>query len=437
MKGYRYLLALALVAAMAGSVYMAISQAAEKNMQYEEYLTEARRLAELNVVEGSAAYYKQALALRDSVEVSIELGQVYEDNDWIGEAISWGEYMTDHFSNDPSVYTFLLRQYIADEDYTECFALRDEVEARDVLSSDFTALLDEIEYVYEFGYDFYDDVSVFGNGLCAVLSNEKWGYANLSGSKEIKCQFAWAGVFTTDEIAPVQDENGDFFYISLTGNKKIAVQNLENCDGLGASVDQILPASDNGVYAYYDLEFEKIAGDYDDATVINGGVGAVEEDGSWYLVDSAGNILSDNAYESVVMDDKGIVCRNERIFAETEDGIVMLDTSGAQIGSQIYEDAKLFLETDSYAAVLIDSEWGFVDQEGNLVIEASYEDARSFSNGYAAVEINGKWGFIDTEGNIVIEAIFQDARDFNEQGCVFIQRSNSWQMLKLIKENYD
>src|SRR5687767_7652087 len=60
------------------------------------------------------------------------------------------------------------------------------------------------------------------------------------------------------------------------------------------------------------------------------------------------------------------------------------------------------------------AKWGFMNQRGELVIEASYDDAGPFSEGMAAVNKNGKWGFIDKEGNMVIEPVFKSAWAFHE-----------------------
>jgi hypothetical protein len=46
--------------------------------------------------------------------------------------------------------------------------------------------------------------------------------------------------------------------------------------------------------------------------------------------------------------------------------------------------------------------FGFKDSTGNIVVEAKYDDAESFSEGLAAVSLNNKWGFINKEGKEVI-----------------------------------
>ena len=57
---------------------------------------------------------------------------------------------------------------------------------------------------------------------------------------------------------------------------------------------------------------------------------------------------------------------------------------------------------DGYALVQKDFKYGFVDENGDVVVEPIYDYATSFEGGYASVEKDDKWGFIDTKGNVVI-----------------------------------
>ncbi len=43
-----------------------------------------------------------------------------------------------------------------------------------------------------------------------------------------------------------------------------------------------------------------------------------------------------------------------------------------------------------------------------MVIQPSYEDARSFYDGVAAVMVNQKWGYIDRNGNQLVAAEFDE-----------------------------
>jgi hypothetical protein len=69
--------------------------------------------------------------------------------------------------------------------------------------------------------------------------------------------------------------------------------------------------------------------------------------------------------------------------------------------------------------------WGYIDQNGNIQIEAKFDCAKPFHDGYAAInfgcnddsskrDAGGKWGFINTEGAIEIPATFEEAGSFSE-----------------------
>jgi hypothetical protein len=58
---------------------------------------------------------------------------------------------------------------------------------------------------------------------------------------------------------------------------------------------------------------------------------------------------------------------------------------------------------------------GFIDRNGNIIIDLIYKDAGNFSEGLAPVKTaDNKWGYIDTTGKMLIEPRFKYVRDFSE-----------------------
>lgn len=57
---------------------------------------------------------------------------------------------------------------------------------------------------------------------------------------------------------------------------------------------------------------------------------------------------------------------------------------------------------------------GFVDKDGNIAIDAQFDETGQFNGGLAPVKIDGKWGYIDRQGNTVIEPKFAQAGSFNK-----------------------
>lgn len=52
--------------------------------------------------------------------------------------------------------------------------------------------------------------------------------------------------------------------------------------------------------------------------------------------------------------------------------------------------------------------YGFVDEDGNWVIEPKFDIAEEFSRGVAIIKLNGKWGTINTNGSLIIKGNFDE-----------------------------
>ena len=67
----------------------------------------------------------------------------------------------------------------------------------------------------------------------------------------------------------------------------------------------------------------------------------------------------------------------------------------------------------SLAKVKIDGKWGFINENGDIIIEPKFDEALSFTeNGLAAACLNNKCGFINENGDFVIEPKFDEAGSF-------------------------
>lgn len=67
--------------------------------------------------------------------------------------------------------------------------------------------------------------------------------------------------------------------------------------------------------------------------------------------------------------------------------------------------------------------WGLQDKDGKVILPATYDDARPFSEGLAAVNrgaaisgvpSGGEWGYVDETGELVIPVTYKEAGSFSE-----------------------
>lgn len=73
---------------------------------------------------------------------------------------------------------------------------------------------------------------------------------------------------------------------------------------------------------------------------------------------------------------------------------------------------------------------GYIDKEGNIIIDCQFEAARKFtSDGLAAVKLDGKWGYIKTDGSWLLEPQFDDAHSFSN-GYAAVKLSEGQEIVK-------
>lgn len=74
--------------------------------------------------------------------------------------------------------------------------------------------------------------------------------------------------------------------------------------------------------------------------------------------------------------------------------------------------------------------WGYLNTDGEIVINAKYDMAYEFSEGLAAVKLADKWGFINPEGKVVIDLQYINADSFScGYAAVFDGSINAWKYI--------
>ena len=433
-SSYAKLIPILLVAVLLLSVYRSVS--AKNNMltQYKENISSARNAVDDGIFVDADTYYTKALEINDSPELRKEIGEYYIKTGQMQKALECADVMVDKYPKIALSYDFSLSAYFQGEDYNKCFELLSRADKLHVSSDTINKIKQTIEYYY-YTVGTYSDVQPFSSDVAAVKSDEEyWGYIDAHGRTALGYQYQQAGCFS-DDVAPIMDKDGECYFIDKSGNKKINPKGFENISSLGLSFSGIFSVCSEDKYYFTNSDGQKIAGPFDDVSVMNG-IAAVKNGEEWQLVDSNGKAISNEKYQDVAMDEKGVMNRNNRIFVMQNMKYHMIDSTEKKISDATYDDVRPFGFQDQYASVKSGDKWGFVNSDGKTVIEPQYEDARSFVNGYAAVENGGKWGFIDMDGKLVIDYTFEDARDFTSSGTCFVMKDGVWTMLILYKDNY-
>ncbi len=446
MKSYKKIMPLFLVALLAITVLYHFQDKAKMTAEYDTALETARNCAEKGIVTDALAQYATALEIRPSLELCLEAGQVYLDNNDLAGAKKWytSQLLAD-YPKDAETYAYGLSLYLAQDNYRKAFGVYEDYQTRGLNSEAVETLMDTIRYKYDLKGSF-TEVTPFSNlsGTAAVQYNGAWGYVDATGEKEISYQFLRAGVFS--EYAAVTMADGSAAYIDQEGNQKINEAFILEKDPEFGTVrefrdiqSKLILASNGKVWNYYSLStFEKVMGGFADAYPVVNGVGAVKNTaGKWALISANGTLITEYTYDDVVADEKNVISRTNAILVKSAEGYILVDRQGTRIGTGVYQDARGFQDT-SYAAVKKNGTWLYVDPQGTELEVGKYEDARSFSNGLAAVQSGGLWGYIDMTGELVIPCTFLDAGPLHSAGVAFVKPTNDqWRLLSLYSYNHD
>ena len=418
MSNYKNLVPIGLIVFGFLGCYTRLDDSAAKQRQYDQYLEDARTYREGKIYVDSFASYKSALEMKNTLNICEEVGDMLLESNKASDIESWGKYMVDTYPKNVEGYEYLIDYYMAHKNYQNCFSYYDITEKRNLHSDTLTAKINSILYEYDLGLGRYDEIEEYSNGYAVVINEGKYGYVDHSGNYNIEPTYQYAGAFGRD-FGPIQDESGEWYYVDNEGNRR-----MNYPDDLELEVTK-LGYIGNGQYAvgnestvyFANTDGEIVSGPYQDAGAYNEQRAVVKKDDKWYLAD-----VQRNSY------------RNGVAFAQIQEKYVMLNGDGKTVTTQKYQDAKCFLD-DTYAAVEINGLWGFVDNQGKVVIEPVYEDALSFSNGFAAVKKDGLWGYINLEGKMVISPVFEDAHSMNANRLCFVKEESSdkWAVLRLIR----
>lgn len=435
MKNYKGLVPIVLAVCLVLSFYMLITTRADVANQYNTYLKQAREYGEKGIVVDAVYNYNAAMAIKDSLDLHLEVGNLYVQMEELDMAIAWGQKMVENYPTEAAAYEFLLTRYRANSDFHRCFALYEVIQKRELASEKITEIMKDIQYVFYYG-EAFDDVGPYSDGYYSVNREGKWGLATVNGNTAVYARYASVGAFVNG-LAPVKTFDGEVYFIDVDGNKKKVVTAAGNLTELQPMVGDLYAGFDGVSWAFYNTNDKKVSEDYSNVSLMANGVAAVQKDGRWQVVDGNFNPISTDTYTDVVQDDRGVACRNGVIFVNKGNGYYMIDTTGKQVCDKVFEDVRLFGD-QTYAAVETAQGWTFIDGKGEFVFKDRYfDDARSFVNGFAAVCGDGLWGYIDQEGNEVIAYQFMDAKDFSPKGCAFVKTENAWILLRLYSKNYE
>lgn len=267
----------------------------------------------------------------------------------------------------------------------------------------------------------------YKNGYIVVNNEDKYGVIDFDSKIILEAKF--------EDIKQI---TGNHMYIVKQDGKWKVIDNEQNIilednfyDVSQIVNDKIVVKKDNKYGVTLTNKEEKIKPQYEELLHIFGEYYIAKKDGKYGVVNTTNEIILPFEYSSIsyqkdvdfIIADKENATLQEiynNKFEKKLDGIIS-DINSEKAYFRIYtgEEYKYYnlkFEEKKSQDVLTDNnlflskkdgKYGYVNKEGNIIVDYIYEDATEFNKyGYAAVKQDGKWGALDKNGAVVIKTTY-------------------------------
>lgn len=259
---------------------------------------------------------------------------------------------------------------------------------------------------------------VYGNDMYVIVQEGKQKIVNSKGEEIITDGFdKVASILKTKEKGFVYVKDEKYGIMTFSGEVTIEAQ----YDNLIEAKQDVFIATKEGKQGVIDISnTTKIDFNYNTITYNENGDFYIAEDESYNS-----NIINNN-FETRLT---GIL-----IELNTEQGYLKLrqDDKYKYYNFKFEEkNVKDILKNNTLFLDKKDNKYGYVDKDGNVVVEYVYDDATDQNEyGYVAVKKDGKWGAINKNGQVVQEPIY------NLDDYLIIDFIGNWHFGKDINMNY-
>lgn len=258
----------------------------------------------------------------------------------------------------------------------------------------------------------YDEVESFRNGMAPVKKDGKWGYVNAAGRKVIPVKYDAARSFNEDGLAMVK-LNGKYGYVDKTGRIVIPIK-YESIQGMREGVTAVRSVTGWG---YVDKNGKQIVDcQYARVFPFQYGFAAVIPIQKCGIIDMSGKTIVSCKYDlcgviteklAWVLIKKGNATKYG--FADLETGKEIVPPRYDVIGNR---------HIDGMLPLVLNGKYGLFNiYTRKEILAPEYDEFLEFSEGLCAAKKNGYWGYVNENGKVVIPFIYDQAESFFESAA--------------------
>lgn len=300
----------------------------------------------------------------------------------------------------------------------------------------------------------YKEIKAIGdqyeNGYIIINKENQYGITDANKHVIIEPRY--------EDIKPVT--GNDMYVVKESGKWKVVNKKLDtvmdfNYDDIKEINGENLIVKKGNNYGVVNTKGEqKIPTEYQNLTYAFSDYYIAEKDHKYGIIKLSGEIAIDFNYTNMVYIKEADLFEGEKENLTTDmidrelniklTGIVSeLNTDKGYIRMRINEDYQYYnfkFEEKKNTEILSgntlflskqNGKYGFVDKEGNVIVNYEYDDATEQNGyGYAAVKKNGKWGSINKNGEIIAET------NYNLDQNLVVDFIGKWHLAEDLSLNY-
>lgn len=256
----------------------------------------------------------------------------------------------------------------------------------------------------------------FSDGLAAVLIDGLWGYIDTRGQIVIEPQFTGAKPFNSG--LAIAEKDKQWQYIDKSG-KTVKMPHSDKRYDFDAGGLAIIKVSDL-VGLINAKGNEVLKPTYHEIKPFENAFAKVRRDNKWGIIGRDGRAVIEPEYDDIDVGGGAVFTGRKG----TAHGVVT--KSGQFIHVEDVTKIWPFPDGETLTYARKNDRMGFVNQQGDWVIEPQYDKARAFRNGLAPVYVGKNWGYINAKGEMVIKPQYPDAEIFSRDGLAPVKVGKEW-----------
>lgn len=258
----------------------------------------------------------------------------------------------------------------------------------------------------------YEDIGYDENNNCLILQqNGKQGLADFNGNVTIEIKYD--NIYISGKYINAQYGNNIDIY-DYTTKKKL---NYKDVVGINQTPSKkySIAIMNNEKFRIFDSilgeikqeEYDSLEYAYDDCFI-------TFKNGKFGIVDSKGNTVIDFKYNLI----QKIPNTNVIEAINSEKDLIDFISNGKVVLSS--NNSQMYIK-DKYIIVESNNNRRYLDYNGNVV-----ENNELLNNQLYASKKGKRWGFVNKDGEYVVNAIYDFATEFNEYGFAGIKKDGKW-----------